>query len=203
VSSSNIIVIVVSWTKAEVRTATLSARRALPAQTREAEAEALCGHLPSVVCGGQTVCAHVPVGSEPGSIALLDTLLRLDTRVLVPVARSDADGTPLPMQWGEYRPGLLVAAPFGLQEPPAPWLPAEAVAGAAVVLVPALAVDRSGVRVGRGAGFYDRSLRLASADARLVAVVRDAELVDRLPAEPHDVRMTHALTPGAGLVSLG
>jgi 5-formyltetrahydrofolate cyclo-ligase len=203
VSSSNIIVIVVSWTKAEVRTATLSARRALPAQTREAEAEALCGHLPSVVGDGQTVCAHVPVGSEPGSIALLDTLLRLDTRVLLPVARSDADGTPLPLQWGEYRPGLLVAAPLGLREPPAPWLRAEAVADAAVVLVPALAVDRAGVRVGRGAGFYDRSLPLADAAARLVAVVRDGELVDRLPAEPHDVRMTHALTPGAGLVRLG
>jgi 5-formyltetrahydrofolate cyclo-ligase len=203
VSSSNIIVIVVSWTKAEARAATLSARRALPAQTRDAEAEALCGHLPSVVAGGQTVCAHVPVGSEPGSIALLDMLLRLGTRVLLPVARSDADGAPQPMQWGEYKPGLLIAAPFGLREPPAPWLPAEALADAAVVLAPALAVDRAGVRLGRGAGFYDRSLPLADAAARLVAVVRDGELVDRLPAEPHDVRMTHALTPGAGLVPLG
>ncbi|MGH3675921.1 MAG: 5-formyltetrahydrofolate cyclo-ligase [Mycobacterium sp.] len=193
----------VSLTKAEVRTAILAARRALPAQTHDAEAEALCGHLSGVVGGGQTVCAHVPIGSEPGSIALVDMLLRLDTRVLVPVARSDADGTPRPMQWGEYRPGRLVAAPFGLREPPAPWLPAEAVADAAVVLVPALAVDRAGVRLGRGAGFYDRSLPLADAAARLVAVVRDAELVDRLPAEPHDVRMTHALTPGAGLVPLG
>jgi 5-formyltetrahydrofolate cyclo-ligase len=194
---------VVSLTKAEARTAILAARRALPQQTHDAEAEALCGHLPSVVGGGQTVCAHVPIGSEPGSIALLDMLLRLDTRVLLPVARTDADGAPQPMQWGEYRPGRLVAAPFGLREPPLPWLPAEAVADAAVVLVPALAVDRAGVRLGRGAGFYDCSLPLADATARLVAVVRDGELVDRLPAEPHDVRMTHALTPGAGLVVLG
>ncbi len=74
---------------------------------------------------------------------------------------------------------------------------------ASVILVPALAVDRAGVRLGRGAGFYDRSLPLADAAARLIAVVRDDELVDRLPAEPHDVRMTHALTPRGGLVTLG
>jgi 5-formyltetrahydrofolate cyclo-ligase len=77
------------------------------------------------------------------------------------------------------------------------------VADAAVVFVPALAVDRAGVRLGRGAGFYDRTLRSAGPSARLVAVVRDDELVDEIPAEPHDVPMTHALTPGRGLVELG
>jgi 5-formyltetrahydrofolate cyclo-ligase len=123
--------------------------------------------------------------------------------VLLPVARDDAAGTPLPLQWGQYRPGGLVAARFGLREPAQPWLPADAVAGATVVLVPALAVDRSGVRLGRGAGFYDRTLDLADPGAKLVAVVRDDELVDTLPAEPHDVRMTHALTPRHGLVALG
>ena len=74
---------------------------------------------------------------------------------------------------------------------------------AAVVFVPALAVDRAGTRLGRGAGFYDRTLPLAGPAARLVAVVRDDELVDELPAEPHDVPMTHALTPRGGLVELG
>ncbi len=72
-----------------------------------------------------------------------------------------------------------------------------------MVFVPALAVDRAGVRLGRGAGFYDRSLPLADPAARLVAVVRDDELVDEIPAEPHDVRMTHALTPRQGLVDAG
>ncbi len=76
-------------------------------------------------------------------------------------------------------------------------------ASASLVLVPALAVDRAGVRLGRGAGFYDRSLAMADPAARLVAVVRDDELVDSLPGEDHDVPMTHALTPGRGLVALG
>ncbi len=151
----------------------------------------------------ETVCAYVPVGSEPGSIELIDSLSRLRVRVLLPVARHDTSGIPQPLQWGEYRPGGLVEAPFGLREPAEPWLPADAVATASVVLVPALAVDRTGVRLGRGAGFYDRSLPLADPAARLVAVVRDDELVDSLPADPHDVRMTHALTPRGGLVALG
>ncbi|WP_307846232.1 5-formyltetrahydrofolate cyclo-ligase, partial [Rhodococcus sp. CX] len=67
---------------------------------------------------------------------------------------------------------------------------------------PALAVDRRGVRLGRGAGFYDRTLHLADPSARLIAVVRDEELVDELPEDPHDIRMTHALTPSGGLTAL-
>jgi 5-formyltetrahydrofolate cyclo-ligase len=193
----------VSATKTELRAQILLARRSLAAERHDAEAHALCSHLSAFISGGDTVCAYVPVGSEPGSIELIDLLLRMDVRVLLPVARHDAAGIPMPLQWGRYRPGGLVEARFGLREPTEPWLPADAVAAAAVVLVPALAVDRTGVRLGRGAGFYDRSLVLSDPAARLVAVVRDDEVVDKLPAEPHDVRMTHALTPRGGLVTLG
>jgi 5-formyltetrahydrofolate cyclo-ligase len=77
------------------------------------------------------------------------------------------------------------------------------VATAAVMLVPALAVDRRGRRLGRGGGFYDRTLPLCARGARLVAVVRDDEVLDEVPDEPHDVPMTHVLTPGEGLVALG
>ena len=146
----------------------------------------------------------MPVGSEPGSIALLDALLRRGVRVLLPVARSDDDGMPAAAAVGRVPARRLWSRRgSGCASPPEPWLPAEAVADAAVVFVPALAVDRAGVRLGRGAGFYDRSLPLADPAARLVAVVRDDELVDEVPAEPHDVRMTHALTPRRGLVALG
>ncbi|MGV0793644.1 5-formyltetrahydrofolate cyclo-ligase [Mycolicibacterium sp. XJ1819] len=189
--------------KGDLRAAFLSARRALPTRQRDAEAHALAQHLPSVVGDGETACAYVPVGPEPGSMELIDSLYDRGVRVLLPVARYGGDGVPQPLQWGEYRPGRLVAARHGLREPAEPWLPAEAVSTASVVLVPALAVDRSGHRLGRGAGFYDRSLPLADPAARLVAVVRDDELVDKLPADAHDVPVTHALTPARGLVALG
>jgi 5-formyltetrahydrofolate cyclo-ligase len=188
--------------KQRLRAELVAARARVATDVRRAEAAALRSHVPVLVDRLQTVAAYVPVGSEPGSIELLDALLATCGRVLLPIARTSADGTPLPLKWGEYRPGTLVAAPFGLLEPPQPWRAPSALASAGVVIVPALAVDWHGVRLGRGAGFYDRSLGFCDPSARLVAVVRDDELVDELPAEPHDVTMTHALTPTFGLVAL-
>lgn len=149
-----------------------------------------------------SVCAYVPVGAEPGSVEMLDVLVSRADRVLLPVARTAGDDSAMALLWGEYRPGQLVTARFGLLEPAGPWLPPNAVAEASVVYVPAVAVDRAGARLGRGRGFYDRTLVLRNPDARLIAVVRDEELLDEVPHEPHDVPMTHALTPGHGLVEL-
>ena len=186
-----------------MRAVILARRRTLSTEVRHAEAAILATHLTSLVDPGDTICAYVPVGSEPGSVTALDDLTAAGVRVLLPVAREDDAGRPLPLSWGVHRPGELVAARFGLREPPPPWLTAETIAAAATVVVPALAVDRTGVRLGRGAGFYDRSLTLAHAAARLIAIVRDDELLDHLPAESHDVPVTHAVTPGDGLVELG
>jgi 5-formyltetrahydrofolate cyclo-ligase len=189
--------------KAALRQRLLAARRSVSDGARADEARSLAEHVNAVVDSGGTVCAYVPVGAEPGSIEMLDVLLQRANRVLLPVARTTADNSPVALQWGVYRPGQLVAARFGLLEPAGPWLPATALAEASVVLVPALAVDRTGVRLGRGRGFYDRTLVSRNPHARLVAVIRDEELLDELPHEPHDVPMTHALTPGRGLVELG
>ncbi|WP_428340829.1 5-formyltetrahydrofolate cyclo-ligase [Mycobacterium sp.] len=188
--------------KAALRERLLAARRSLSDGVRLEQASALAGHVSGLAIDGGTVCAYVPVGVEPGSIELLDVLQRRADRVLLPVARTTADDDAVALQWGEYRPGQLVTARFGLLEPPGPWLPASTVAEAAVVLVPALAVDRSGARLGRGRGFYDRTLGLRDPRARLIAIVRDEELLDEVPYESHDVPMTHALTPGLGLVEL-
>lgn len=193
---------VLAGSKTQLRAALLAARRAVPAATRAAEAEALRDHLPSIVRPEEVVCAYVPVGAEPGTPAMVDRLHQLCARVLLPVTRSGADGLPLPLMWGEYVPGALVTGRFGLLEPAEPWLEPAAVARAAVVLVPALAVDRRGTRLGRGGGYYDRTLTLCAPRTRLIAVVRDEEIREDLPGEPHDIRMTHALTPGSGLVTL-
>jgi 5-formyltetrahydrofolate cyclo-ligase len=192
--------------KAALRAQLLAARRWVADDIRADEARSLKHHLGGLnmgVSSGSTLCAYVPVGTEPGSMQMLDVLLRRAGRVLLPVARTADDDTPLALQWGEYRPGRLVAARFGLLEPAQPWLPASALAEASVVLVPALAVDRRGVRLGRGRGFYDRSLVHRAPQARLIAVIRDEELVDEVPRDLHDVRMTHALTPRLGFIDLG
>lgn len=197
-----IVEIVATASKSELRERLAAARRGVADDVRAHEARSLGEHLELLVTDGSTVCAYVPVGSEPGSIDLLDLLLRRAGRVLLPVARTSPDDTPLPLQWGEYRPAGLVTARWGLLEPPEPWLPPSAVAEADLMLLPALAVDRHGARLGRGRGFYDRSLAAVDPRARLVAMVRDCELLDELPSEPHDVPMTHALTPERGVIDL-
>ena len=176
--------------KRELRSALLAARRTVPAQVQEAEARALAG---VVLPGSGTVCAYHPVGVEPGSGALLDGLLARGRRVLLPVVTVGG-----PLDWAVYT-GTLRSGPFGLLEPDGALLGPGAIVDAALVLVPALAVDGTGMRLGRGGGHYDRSLPLAGDGVPLIAVVRDDELVDELPAEPHDVPMTGVLTPGRGL----
>jgi 5-formyltetrahydrofolate cyclo-ligase len=188
--------------KAEWRAFLLAERGAVPAGQRRLEADALAaaaGELAASV-DGSTVCCYLPFGTEPGSFDLVDTLADAGLRVLLPVIPERRG----PLLWSVYGgPNALVEGPLrGLLEPSGPRLPPASIGEAALVLVPALAVDAHGVRLGRGAGYYDRSLPLVTPGAELVAVVRDAEFVPQLPAEPHDVRMTGALTPCGGYVRL-
>ncbi|MBF6172646.1 5-formyltetrahydrofolate cyclo-ligase [Nocardia blacklockiae] len=181
----------------------LAARRAaVAAPVRAAEATALAAGAAEVAARwavGAWVAAYVPVGGEPGSTALLEALRAAGARVLLPVT-----GPPGPLDWAEYTGTAgLRRARYGLLEPGGPRLSTAAIESARVILVPALAVDLDGVRLGRGAGYYDRTLPAARPDARLIAVVRDDEVVPRLPEEPHDRRMGWALTPGGGLRRLG
>lgn len=188
--------------KSEWRTDLLARRAEVPADVRDAEARSLAAHLGLMdgVGPGVTVCGYVPFGSEPGSSAMLDVLRNRGARVLVPVVPA-ARG---PLDWAEYTGASSLAGGRmrGVLEPSGARLGPSVVAAAALMFIPALAVDHAGVRLGRGAGFYDRTLTLASEGAVLVGLVRDEELVPRLPAERHDVLMHAALTPSGGLVAL-
>jgi 5-formyltetrahydrofolate cyclo-ligase len=178
-----------------------AARRALPPAVRAARATALAvSAVRLAATTGGPVCAYVPVGSEPGSPELVAALHAAGHEVLLPVVPPVGG----PLDWAAYTgPESLAAGPLGLREPTGPRLGPDAIARARLVLVPGLAADRSGVRLGRGAGYYDRTLTLAAPDVPLVIVLNDDELVDQLPAEPHDRRVTGALLADAGLVTLG
>lgn len=169
---------------------------------REIQNDALTAHVVTAASGLSVIAAYLPVGSEPGSVEMLDTLTARGIRVLLPVARNDETGTPAALAWSHYRPGELVDAPFGLREPAPPVFGPATLADAELVLIPALAVDKRGNRLGRGAGFYDRSLGFAASSIALVSPLYTGEILDDIPAGPHDVPVTHALTAD-GLVTLG
>jgi 5-formyltetrahydrofolate cyclo-ligase len=183
--------------KATWRRTLSAARDAVSAEIHAAEASALTAAV-SALDLPDVVCAYVPFGAEPGSTAMLDVLVAAGARVLLPIT-----GGAEPLRWADYSgPAGLIRGRFGIAVPTTPVLPAETIADVGLILIPALAVDRHGARLGRGAGHYDRTLPHAHPSAPRVAVIRDVELVADLPAEPHDIRMTAALTPTAGLTPL-
>lgn len=184
--------------KTEWRNRLTRARAGQTAESHASEASALVNAVSKITVS--TVCAYLPFGTEPGTAALADALAAGGARVLLPVILP----SPGPLDWAEYtgEADLVPSRLRGIREPGGKRLGTDAVGAAELILVPALAVDRRGVRLGRGAGHYDRSLVFAAAGATLLAVVRDEELVERLPGEPHDVRMSGALTPGRGVLEL-
>lgn len=183
--------------KAVIRRRLLTARADLT--DLDAAARSLRGHLlaQSFAAPGHVVAAYVPVGREPGSVDLLDALVAGGVRVLLPVVVGRE------LDWAVYD-GTLRAGPWRLREPAGPPLGVAALATVDVVLVPALAVDRDGARLGKGAGFYDRALTHVRAGTPLLALLHDGEVLDEpLPVEGHDVPMTGAVTPTDGVVLLG
>nr|WP_269059664.1 5-formyltetrahydrofolate cyclo-ligase [Catellatospora vulcania] len=181
--------------KREVRAAVLAARRAMtPAAVAEADA-ALAGRLTELVTPGAawTVCAYVPIAGEPGGPDLADRLAAVPgvARVLLPVLRADRD-----LDWAAYAgPESLAPAAFGLREPTGPRLGVTGITSAELVLVPAVAVDRRGIRLGRGGGSYDRALARVRPGTAVIALLYDGELRDAVPAEEHDQRVGGALMP--------
>ncbi|MGW1378932.1 5-formyltetrahydrofolate cyclo-ligase [Streptomyces sp. NPDC002446] len=143
-----------------------------------------------------TVAAYVSIGGEPSTRALLDRLRAAGVRVLLPVLLPDND-----LDWALYEGAEhLAPAGWGLLEPDGERLTPKAVTQADVVLLPGLAVDRQGLRLGRGGGSYDRVLaRLERAGARasLVVLLYDTEVLAEVPAEPHDRHVHAAVTPSA------
>ncbi|MFD8734799.1 5-formyltetrahydrofolate cyclo-ligase [Streptomyces sp. NPDC059618] len=149
----------------------------------------------------RTVAAYVSVGREPGTLALLDALHARGARVLLPVLLPDND-----LDWGAYTgPESLAEVRHGgrmaLLEPAGERLGPEAVQEADAVLLPGLAVDARGMRLGRGGGSYDRvlaRLERSGAGPALVVLLYDTEVVDRVPAEAHD-RPVHAVVTPSGV----
>jgi 5-formyltetrahydrofolate cyclo-ligase len=97
----------------------------------------------------------------------------------------------------------MVPGPRGLLEPGEPPRGVDAVARADAVLVPALAVDTVGRRLGRGGGSYDRALARVGPLVPLIALIYDDELVEQVPAEGHDIPVRAVVSPRAGITVTG
>ncbi|MBT3074477.1 MULTISPECIES: 5-formyltetrahydrofolate cyclo-ligase [Streptomyces] len=182
--------------KASLRRELLAARALLSTEDVTAAATALASRalaLPELA-DARTVAAYVSVGREPGTRALLDALRERGVRVLLPVLLPDND-----LDWAVYGGAEhLLPAGRGLLEPDGDRLGPAAVVEADAVLLPGLAVDGAGMRLGRGGGSYDRvlaRLSAAGADPALIVLLYADEVVARVPVEPHDHPVDAVVTP--------
>ena len=186
--------------KTALRAQMLATRSGLPAEQRSEAARALRDailELPQVEMAG-TMAAYYSIGSEPATHSLLYALWKRGTYVLLPILQADGD-----LDWASYEgPDSLIPGPHGLLQPGEPSRGPGAVARADVVLVPALAVDQAGNRLGRGGGGFDRALARVATQIPVIALLYDHELVDRVPAEPHDRPVSAVARPTAGITRL-
>ena len=153
--------------------------------------------LPQTDMAG-TVAAYYSMASEPDTHALVYALWKRGSYVLLPLLRPDND-----LDWASYEgPHSVQPGARGLGEPVEAPRGVDAVARADLVVVPALAVDCRGYRLGRGGGSYDRALARVGPNVPTVALLYDGELVDEVPVGPHDQRVRLAALPSRGIISL-
>lgn len=144
---------------------------------------------------GRNIAAYNPLPSEPGPADFAQALLDQARTVFLPV--SLPDGT---LAWAEadsaLKPGALKPGALGVAEPTGARYNSNVLRSCGLVVVPALAVDKQGMRLGKGAGYYDRALAcIAGAGVRLAAVVYEDEVVASVPAEAHDRPVDFIVSP--------
>jgi 5-formyltetrahydrofolate cyclo-ligase len=142
------------------------------------------------VLAATTLSAYWGVDHEPAPQNIFPQLRNLGVRVLLPIVNSDWS-----LDWGIFDDRESLVERRGLYEPRESLGP-NAVHDADVMIIPGLRVDRRGVRLGQGAGCYDRALALASPTAWVVVLLHDGEILDEpLPEETHDRRVNAVATP--------
>lgn len=182
-------------------------RRAREAQQLLAHAAPLIAEIQLAVAAASAagtpaplVAAYHPTPAEADVLPLAGRLASAGAQVVFPAAAGRE------LEWitwdGESPFADSPGRGFG-KEPTGERLGTRALAAATLVLTPAVAVDRTGTRIGHGAGYYDRALSTLPEDARIVAVINPEELLEAgsLPQEEHDVPIPEVLTAD-GLVSL-
>jgi 5-formyltetrahydrofolate cyclo-ligase len=177
-------------TKARLRREAMAHRDALPVDVREAAAEALAVQkLPLAISPGTIVSGFMPLRSEIDPLPLMRKLRDAGATLALPVVAGR--GKPLIMRawrWGEP----LATGVWGLREPS----PAAPEVEPDILLVPLLAFDRVGHRIGYGAGYYDMTIARLRAHKPMTAigVAFAVQEIPAVPTTPHDARLDLVLT---------
>lgn len=164
----------------------------IPALDRQQASLAVCARLLSAEAfrNGGPVLGFVALPDEIDVLPALRQAASLGREIALPRWNPDTqDYVPALTQWETpLRPG-----PFGVLEPP-PDAPVRSIDRLDLILVPGVAFDRTGRRLGRGKGFFDRLLARAAC-ARRWGIAFDQQIVDEVPTAAHDVNVHLLVTP--------
>jgi 5-formyltetrahydrofolate cyclo-ligase len=186
--------------KPSLRRRLTAARAAMSDSARTSASRQLRDHvleMPQVSAAG-TIAAYYSIGTEPDTHGLIFALWKRGSYVVLPVLLPDGD-----LDWASYEgPDSLAPGPRGLLQPTEPLRGPQTVSRADIVVVPALAVDTSGYRLGRGGGSYDRALARVGEQVPTIALLYDDELLPHVPALPHDRKVRAVARPSDGITLL-
>jgi len=176
--------------KSRLRTEAIARRDALPADQRQAAAEAIAARpFPLPIAAGTIVSGFMPLKSEINPLPLMRKLTEQGARLALPVIAGRSQ--PLVMRewtWGEP----LVAGVWGIREPQ----PQARAVDPDIVLAPLLAFDRTGHRLGYGGGYYDLTIAQLRGRKTIAAVglAFAVQEVFTVPVTPRDAPLDLVLT---------
>jgi 5-formyltetrahydrofolate cyclo-ligase len=176
------------------RRTVLSRRDALSADERSAASDAIAESVNQLLAklpAGAVVSLYAPKGSEVETVRI-DAFARASGLRVVYPRIVDGDRR---LAFHEAALDVLVPATFGLREPQAN-APAIELADIAAVIVPGLAFDRAGGRIGWGRGYYDATLAHAPAVMR-IGLAFECQIIEHVPREPHDAPLHYVVTEAA------
>lgn len=172
-------------------------RRITTAKERIAADAAITANLIELTTDlrGSSIAAYLSTPDEPGTRDFLAWACDNDIRVLLPISR--ADGL---LDWAPYDGKGEDEDLLGMPTPTSELLGPIAINSVDLIVVPAAAVDRTGMRMGWGRGYFDKTLGSMEACPPVYAVIFDEELVESVPTERHDQRVDGVVTP-SGIVA--
>ncbi|MBU4465672.1 MAG: 5-formyltetrahydrofolate cyclo-ligase [Actinobacteria bacterium] len=168
-------------------------RNVLSPAALDAAADGVRAQLDHLVdtLGAQSLSCFLSTTTEPGTRVFVEEAVRRGIRVLLPVTR--VDGL---LDWAVATPeGDITEGLFGLPEPVGELLGPIAVNDVDLLIIPAAAVDRTGMRLGWGRGYFDKTIGSMERCPPVYAVIYDSEFVDDVPRDVHDQPVSGIVTP--------
>ncbi len=172
-------------------------RRIRTSTQREQDAASLTRRLSELTIGlgARSIAAYLSLPEEPGTRPFLRWTFEQGLEVLLPISREDGL-----LDWAPYDGEEEDEDVLGMPTPTSELRGPIAINDVDLILVPAAAVDRSGMRMGWGRGYFDKTLGSMERCPPVYAVIFDDELVDEVPRERHDQPVNGVVTP-SGVVT--